>query len=146
MGISENPASVAAEEAKKAAENTPQQSPQAPAPEAAPSKVEQTAVAIESSLQDKVGNWLKDVYNSNKILFYTIIPIMGIIYLVIKFHNIIIDFLIGNSKDILKDATEKDAKLAQQADATKAQADALVKTANDLPKQEAPVDQDWDKK
>lgn len=131
----------------------PAETPVAPAPTAAPQasptpgqEIAQGVTALKNSLQDKIGNWLKDVYNSNKILFYTVIPVMGLIYLVIKFHNIIIDFLLGNAKQLMQDAQAKDATLKSQADASKAAADALVAKADAEPSLQKPVDEDWNKK
>jgi len=115
-------------------------------PPTAPSAIEKDTVAVESSLQAKVGSWLKDVYSQNKLLFYTIIPLAGIIYLVLKFHNILIDLLLGGAKQEITQAQQTDAKLAQQADATKSQADALVQQADSLSTQQPPVDPNWDKK
>lgn len=129
------------------AENKASESPQTPTPaDAAVTKVAQEAVAVKDSLQTKLGNWLKDIYNSNKFLFYTIIPLMGIIYLIIKFHQAIIDLLVGSSKELLKDQQAKDAEMAKQADAAKSAADALVKDADSLPGKQPPVTPDWDKK
>jgi hypothetical protein len=98
---------------------------------------------LETSLQTKLGNWLKDVYSSNKILFYTVIPVMGIIYGVIKYHNLLINFLISNSKNILQSQQNQDAQAAAQAAATQKQADDLVTKADSLPGQEQPVNDDW---
>jgi hypothetical protein len=99
--------------------------------------------SVESSLQTRIKNWLDDVYNSNKFLFYTVIPLVGLIYLVIKYHNLLISLLIKNSKSVLTDQQAADAQAAQQAAATTAAADALVQQADNLPSQQPPVDEDW---
>lgn len=162
MGVIENPLTVAAEE-KAAAEKTAAEqaaqsgqpvqnsvpiTPPTPTPPTPPtqSAVDTEAKAVATSLQDRIGNWLKDVYDSNKFLFYTIIPVMGLIYVVIKYHNLLIDILVKSSGQELKQEQATDNKLAQQANTAKAQADALTQQANNLPKQEGPVDPDWDKK
>jgi hypothetical protein len=115
-----------------------------PAPVAPPpAPVVQVAA---KSLQDRVESWLKDIYSTNKILFYTIIPLMGIIFLIIKYHNLIIDLLLGTSKEILKQEQQKDLTLAAQAQQQEAAGDALVQKAQNEPKQEQPVPDDWFKK
>jgi hypothetical protein len=110
---------------------------------AVPSAVEKDAEAVAVSLQHRVGAWLYQIYQSNKILFYTIIPVMGVVYLVIKYHDILIDLLLGSAKQLATQAQAKDAQLAAQAGATKSQADALVTQAQQAPAQEKPVPDDW---
>ena len=107
------------------------------------SAVEKDVETAAVSLQHRVGAWLYQIYQSNKILFYTIIPVMGVVYLAIKYHDILIDLLLGSAKQLATQAQAKDAQLAAQADATKSQADALVTQAQQAPAQEKPVPNDW---
>lgn len=100
-------------------------------------------VAPATSLQQKIQAWLRDVYNSNKVLFYCVIPVVGLLVLAIKYHDLIIDVLLGTSKGILKQEQQKDAALAQQAGQEQAAGDALVQQAQQAPSQEKPVNQDW---
>jgi hypothetical protein len=137
MGISEKPVTPA-----PAAEPTPTPTP-TPAP--VTNQVQTVVTDVESSVEKRIKNWLNDIYNQNKFLFYTVIPLVGLVYLVIKYHNIIINLLIRNSKDILQQQETQDQNLANQANADKQAADNLVNQANNPPPQ-GPVDPDWDKK
>lgn len=97
-------------------------------------------------MDDKIIAWLKNLYESNKILFYTVIPLMGVIVLVIKFREILINILVKSSRDTLKKAEDTDKTLDEQATKSKQQADDLVKQADSEPSNEGSVDPDWDKK
>lgn len=109
------------------------QVPQAPAP-------------APKSLQDRIGDWLKQTYDSNKILFFSVGLVVGLAFLALKYHNLLINILLGSSKELLQQEKEKDATLAAQADKTKAAGDALVTKAQNEPNNEKPVPDDWYKK
>lgn len=98
------------------------------------------------SLQEKIGDWLKKTYETNKVLFFTAGLVIGLIFLAIKYHNLIIDILIGSAKELNKEALKKDAELAVQANKTKSEADALVDKAKSESSKEKPVPDDWFKK
>lgn len=72
--------------------------------------------------------------------------LIGIGILALKFGNLLMDILGWSSKKDLEQAQKTDTQLKAKEDATNAQANALVKEANDLPKTEGKVDDDWDKK
>lgn len=93
----------------------------------------------------KIEAWLKDLYSSNKILFYTVIPLLGLVLIAIKFRTVLIDLLVKNSRDILTTEEKTDAGLAQQAQQTKQQADDAVQQGNQEASKEPPVDDDWNK-
>jgi hypothetical protein len=91
----------------------------------------------------KIEAFLKDLYDQNKIFFYTVVPLLGIVLLVIKFRNILINLLVKNSKDILTSAEKTDAGLAQQAQQTKQEADKAVQQGDQEASKEPSVDDDW---
>lgn len=93
----------------------------------------------------KIEAYLKDLYNSNKIIFYTVVPLLGLALLAIKFRHILISLIVGDSKSVLKDAQDTDAGLAQKADAAKQAADDAVKQGDQEASKEAPIDDDWNK-
>jgi len=93
----------------------------------------------------KIEAWLKGLYESNKILFYTVIPLLGLVLIAIKFRTILINILVKNSKDILTSAEKTDASLAKQAQQTKQEADQAVQQGNQEASKEPPVGDDWNK-
>lgn len=109
-------------------QNTPQNPPQAqPTPQAPP--------APSTSI-------LKDLWTKHGIFFI----VVGALLLAAKFGNVVIDLLTMASKKDVDQATKKDAQLKAEEDAANQKANDLVKKANDLPKQETPVDENWDKR
>lgn len=72
--------------------------------------------------------------------------VFGVLILAAKFSNLIIDFLAFQSKKEVDSTIKQDSALKAQEDAAKSAANALVKKANDLPAQQTPVDDNWDKK
>lgn len=113
-----------------------QQSPSIPAP-APQNPVPQTNVVEETFSSAVKALWAK--YG----IFFILV---GIGILALKFGNLAMDILGWSSKKDLEQAQKTDAQLKAKEDATNAQANALVKEANDLPKTEGKVDDDWDKK
>jgi hypothetical protein len=107
-------------------------------------------VAVENQAKAVLGpvvsTWLHDFYDTNKWLFYTVIPLAVILMLVIKFHDILIALLLGDAKQLSAQAVKNDASLAAQAQQSTAQGDALVQKAQNETKQEQPVPDDWYKK
>lgn len=74
------------------------------------------------------------------------IILIGILAVVVKFRDILIDLLLNSGKRVEKNAQAKDAKLATQESDLKTQADALVVQAANEPKKEEVVDENWYKK
>jgi hypothetical protein len=103
--------------------------------------------AVQSEVSSPIGqdllNWIKKIYASNKILFYVIIPLALILLFIVKFHQILIDLIIGNSKNVLKDAHAQDATLAAKATQDDSQANALVQQAQNLSNQQPTVKDNW---
>lgn len=93
----------------------------------------------------KIEAYLKDLYNSNKIIFYTVVPLLGLALLAIKFRHILISLIVGDSKTILKDAQDTDTTLAAKANKAKQEADDAVEQGNQEASKEGPVDDDWNK-
>jgi hypothetical protein len=91
----------------------------------------------------KIEAWLKGLYDSNKILFYTVIPLIGLILIAIKFRTILINILVKNSKDVLTSAEKTDAGLAQQAAQTQQEADQAAQQGDQEASKEPPVGDDW---
>jgi len=83
-----------------------------------------------------------DVWDKDKGIFF----LVALAAVVLKFRDILIDILINSAKNVEKNANKKDEKLASQEADLKTQADAQVQKAQDEPKKETPVDDDWYKK
>ena len=84
----------------------------------------------------------KSVWTNNKIFFI----IFGVVLLVIKFRNVIIDLLLSSAKQIEADAKKEDSKLASQENQANTEADKLVQQAQEEPAKQPPVDVNWYKK
>lgn len=70
----------------------------------------------------------------------------GVLILIIKFQDVIIDLLVGNSRKLVKDAVETDAKLKQKQDEANNKANQLIDEATKLSADKPKVDEDWHKK
>lgn len=70
----------------------------------------------------------------------------GVLIILAKGASLLMDFLAWRSKQLVDSTVKQDDVLKKQEDAAKSQADALVKRANELPSQEKPVSEDWNKK
>ena len=82
------------------------------------------------------------LWSDHKLFFI----IFGLLVLIVKFREILIDILVKSTKDTMNDATKKDDKLKTEEDQAKAAADKLVEDAKNEPSKEKPVDDDWFKK
>lgn len=114
-------------------QNTPQNAPQAPVPP--------TNQQVES-FGTALVNQVKELWAKYSIFFI----IVGALLLVAKFGNVLMDLLAYFSKKDVEAATKKSDQLKSEEDAANKQANDLVKKANDLPNQEGPVDENWDRK
>lgn len=97
-------------------------------------------------MDDKIKAFLTNLYNSNKLIFYVVVPVCGLILLAYEFRTILINILVKNSKDILTSEEKTDAGLAQQAQQTKQEADQAVQQGDQEASKEPPVGDDWDQK
>ena len=86
---------------------------------------------------DSVAAW-----NQNKALFIA----LGAIVLTIKFRQILIDIIVSGSKALMAKTQKKSDADQTKENQANAQADALVKDAQELPTKQEPVGDDWNKK
>ena len=70
----------------------------------------------------------------------------GVIILVVKFREILINIIVSSSKALFQNAEEQSTKLDNQENKDNAAADNLVQQANQLPNDEKPVDPNWNLK
>lgn len=70
----------------------------------------------------------------------------GLLILIWKFREVIIDVLVSSSRKTVQDAVKQDASLKKEQDLANDQADQLRKEAEDLSKNKPSVDEDWHKK
>ncbi len=85
---------------------------------------------------------LADIWNRSKIF---LLAIVGLV-LALEFQKLKEFFLAYMGQKEINKAETKDQNLASQENTTNVQADVLVKDAQELPKEEKPVDDDWYKK
>lgn len=85
---------------------------------------------------------LKDVWNRGKMFIIAILAIIG----AIEFQKIRDFILLYLAKREMDGAKKEDQSLANQESKANDEADKLIKEAEDLPKHEKPVDNDWFKK
>lgn len=70
----------------------------------------------------------------------------GILILIFKFREVIIDLLVSSSRETVKEAQKQDASLRAEEDKANSQANQLRKDAEDLATNKPKVDEDWNKK
>ena len=80
-----------------------------------------------------------DIWNRSKIFIISFFSLL----LIAKFRNIMLDWLISNSKKIDTNAHKEDTKAAETESKDSQKADALVAQAKALPATETPVTEDW---
>lgn len=85
---------------------------------------------------------IKDLWSRYSIFFI----IVGALLLIAKFGDIAMDILGYKSKKLLENAQKTDTALKAQEDAANKQANDLIAKADNLPKTEEIVDEDWNKK
>jgi len=89
-----------------------------------------------------MGNQIADIWNKSKIYLLGIVAIIA----ALEFQKIKAALLVyAGKKEIQKDQKQDDV-LAKTESTDNAQADALVKDAENLPSTEKPVTEDWYKK
>lgn len=99
-------------------------------------------MADQPSFQDKMQMDAKELWADHKIFFI----IFGVLLIVVKFRDLIIDILVSSAKRTVDSAKKEDSQLAkQEGDASKA-ADDLVAKANSEAGKEQPISDDWNKK
>jgi hypothetical protein len=86
--------------------------------------------------------WIKDLWSKNKLLFLLIIPVI----IVYKFRTVIIDILVKNAGEIMKETEKKDKDLASQESRANDQANDLIKKAQEEGQNKPPIGEDWNKR
>jgi zona occludens toxin (predicted ATPase) len=90
---------------------------------------------------------IKGLWNSNKILFFLLIPII----LIFVFRDLIMSILIGSARKVSENAKKEDEQLKSKADEAERQSE-LEKQKADLiadrieNRKEEDVSEDWHKK
>jgi hypothetical protein len=88
---------------------------------------------------DKLKQQAVDIWDKDKGLFF----LVAVAALVVKFRDILLDILISGAKREETAAKKKDQTLASQENDLKAQADDMVKKAQEEPSNQKPVTDDW---
>lgn len=70
----------------------------------------------------------------------------GILILIFKFREVIIDLLVGSARKTVQDATKQDQVLRGEEKAANDQANELRKQASDVAANKPVIDEDWNKK
>ena len=70
----------------------------------------------------------------------------GILILIFKFREVIIDILVGSAHNTVQDATKQDQVLRGEEKAANDQANELRKQASDVAVNKPVIDEDWNKK
>lgn len=94
------------------------------------------------SFVDKFKMDLSTLWKNHKAFFI----IFGVLVVAVQFREVIIDFLVSDSKNLVKKTEEKDQELKKEEKELNDKADQLVKEAKELDNQNKPVDEDWYKK
>src|SRR5271165_2767383 len=97
------------------------------------------AKAILQAFWAKVNQDIKTIWAQDKVFLIA----FGALILTIKFRDIIIDLLVSSAKRIFTKAQSQNSQLQQQENTANAQADQLVKEAQQLPSTEKPISEDW---
>lgn len=90
----------------------------------------------------KLNTEISTLWENNKIF----VIVFGALILIIKFREVIISFLVADSKRIFDNATKESDSLKKQQDSYNSSADKLVEEAKQLPNHEGPVGTDWNVK
>lgn len=117
------------------ADETPQ-TPVPPAPVVAP------VVPVEHSFLEKFSLPWSVLWDQYKLFFI----VCGILVLIFKFREGIIDLLVSSAHHTMDDATKQDTQLKAEEKQANDQADALRKQAADLATAKPVIDEDWNKK
>jgi phosphate uptake regulator len=94
------------------------------------------------ALLSGAGSFFKGIWDSSKGVIIAIVSI----FLVVKYKELLMQYLVASSKKTVDKAEAKSDQLQQQETQANNAADALVKQASELPALEQPVSADWNKK
>lgn len=87
--------------------------------------------------------WLKKLWENNKILFVLLLPLV----LILLFKDLLLELLVGSVRVKTKQTAEEDKKLKSEQDAINDAANKLKSEADELGKKAEKVDEreDWNK-
>jgi hypothetical protein len=74
------------------------------------------------------------------------VAVLGVIVVVLKFKDLLVDFLVDGAKSIFNNTTKQTNDLNNQENQNNESADQLVDDAKKLPDQEPPVSDGWNTK
>ena len=94
------------------------------------------------SFLEKFNLPLSTLWNEYRLFFIG----FGILILIFKFRETIIDLLVSSSRKTVSDATKEDAKLKAEETQANDQANQLRDQANKLDDVKPVIDEDWNKK
>lgn len=94
------------------------------------------------SFQDKLKAPIAQLWANHKWFLIG----FGILILVIKFQDVIIDVLVNSSKRLVNDSKVQDNKLKNEENAANNQANQLIDESNQLGQNKPKVDEDWNSK
>jgi hypothetical protein len=97
---------------------------------------------VNHSFTEKFSLPIGTLWSQYKVFFI----IFGILILIWKFREIIIDLLVSSSREAVKDAQKQDQALRGEEKKANDQADQLRKEADALDDNKPKVDEDWHKK
>lgn len=90
----------------------------------------------------KVNLDASDLWEKDKLFFI----LFGVVILIVKFRSLLVDLIVSDSANVLKNAEKDDSALAKDEKANNQAADQLVQHAQQLSSQEGKVTDDWNKK
>ena len=76
----------------------------------------------------------------------TFLIVAGVLILIIKFQDVILDYLVNSSKELVKDTKKQSDTLQDQENKANNLANQLIKEVQNLDKNKPKVDENWNKK
>lgn len=107
-----------------------------------PATVEVPAVQVPLSFLDKLNAPVSTLWSEYK----GFLIIFGILVLIIKFREAIIQLLVASSRQAVTDATKQDTQLKSEENQANDQANQLRQDAEQLSQNKPEVTADWNKK
>lgn len=108
-------------------------------------KAKESNMADETPVPTFLGKFslgFKELWNNHKLFLI----VFGILIVVIKFREVLIDILVTSAKTLLANTKKESATLQAEQDEANKKADDLVKKAKEEPSKNEPSDDDWYKK
>jgi ABC-type multidrug transport system fused ATPase/permease subunit len=94
---------------------------------------------------------IKNLWNTNKILFWILSPIILLLFLGFIFRDVVMAFLVGSARKTSQEARNESEKLESQmhkteVEAAKSQAEVDAAARRIEERKEADISEDWNKK